>query len=110
MSSDWERVDSARDVGNATLLKSALEQVDIEAWLRGEHLPSIAGELPLNEAMVEVWVHTADAERARTVLKALHDTKVEGPPLVCPRCSEESPPNFELCWNCQGPLTASEGR
>lgn len=100
----WVRVDSARRLGDATLLKLALEAADIEVRFRGEHLPSIAGELPLSEAEIELWVREGDADRARRVLEELRTTKVEGPPRMCPKCGEENPPNFDLCWNCQWPL------
>lgn len=98
------RIDSARRLGDATLLKFALEREDIDVQFRGEHLPSIAGELPLNEAEIELWVRATDADRARRLLYELRTTKIEGPPRTCPKCDEENPPNFELCWKCQWPL------
>lgn len=108
MDGQWVRIDSARRLGDATLLKLALESHGIQVGLRGEHLPSIAGELPLGEAEIELWVPAADAARAREALDALHRTQVDGPPRICPRCSEENPSNFDLCWSCQWPLFPSE--
>lgn len=106
--SQWVRIDSARRLGDATLLKLALESHGIEVGLRGEHLPSIAGELPLGEAEIELWVKVSDADLARETLEALRQTRVDGPPRICPRCSEENPSNFELCWSCQWPLFPAE--
>lgn len=102
----WVRVEWARRLGDAALLRNALESADIEARLRGEHLPSIAGELPLPEAQIEIWVREADAQRARQVLEALRAEDADGPPRVCPKCGEENPSNFDLCWSCNWPLTA----
>ena len=104
MGSEWVRVDSARRLMDASLLKLALEAAEIEVRLRGEHLQSIAGEIPLNEAEIELWVPAQEAERARQVLHELRTMKIEGPPQICPKCDEENPPNFELCWNCQWSL------
>ena len=108
MSPEWVRVDGARNIGEATLLKSALEAHDIEVGFRGEHLPSIAGELPPNEAQVEIWVRVENEARAREILARLRAPAPELPPRACVKCGEENPGNFELCWKCEWPLPKRE--
>lgn len=98
-------MDSARNIGEATLIKDALESEDIEVKLRGEHRPSIAGELPFAEAMIELLVREEDAARAKELLSKAH-LHAAGPPRTCPRCNEENPGNFDSCWSCQADLGA----
>lgn len=87
------------------MMRAALEREDIDVELRGEHLPSIAGELPLNEAEIDLLVRAEDADRAKRVLEELQAPMVEGPPRACPKCGEENPSNFEVCWKCHWPLS-----
>ncbi len=108
MASEWVRVDSARNITEASLLKAALQAHEIEVGTRGEMLPSIAGELPVSEALIELWVRQEDLEGAREILAAARAPAVQLPPRVCPSCDEENPGNFDLCWKCQWPLPATE--
>lgn len=64
----WVCVGSARNVGEAALLRHALAAHGIDLHTRGEHLPAIAGELPMPEARIEIWVHAEDAERATAII------------------------------------------
>lgn len=108
MSSEWVRADSAPNVTEAALLRAALEAHDIEVGTRGEHLPSIAGQLPVTEAQVELWVRRVDLDRAREVLARVREPAAQLPPKTCPNCDEENPGNFDLCWKCEWPLPRSE--
>jgi len=48
-------------------------------------------------------VNPADAERARGLIdEYLRSTS--GPAVRCPKCGEENPSSFEVCWNCKTPL------
>src|SRR5688572_1884356 len=95
----WIIVEKVRNVTEAALLCNALRNAGIEAITRGEHRPSIAGELPFMEALVDVCVTEADVSRAREVLAGLRNTE-EGTPRRCVKCNEESPGTFAECWNC----------
>lgn len=108
MATDWVKLETTPRIGEASLLKSTLESEGIEAELRGEHRPSIAGELPLPEAEVEVWVPAAELERARAVLQRLRSA-ADHPPRRCPRCGEENPGAFEVCWRCGVSLDDAAG-
>ena len=100
MNDSWTLVRTARTLGDATLLLQALENEGLSARLRGEHRVSLAGELPLLEAEVELWVEDRDVTRAREVLEALSRPDW-APAQRCKSCGEENPGNFELCWKCQ---------
>ena len=57
----------AAHVTDAYMVRSLLEQVGIEALIRGEHLQGGLGELPVG-GQITVWVAKADAERARRIV------------------------------------------
>jgi hypothetical protein len=106
MGDSWIRIQKVRTLGEATLLRDALENEGIRADIRGEHRPSIAGELPLPEAEVEVWVLEADTSRALAMLERANQA-ADSDPRHCPKCGEENPGSFELCWKCQSDLAES---
>ena len=62
---------------------------------------SLAGELPIDAALPQVWVENpADATRARGLIEEYLTSSVTGPPITCPKCGEENPLSFDLCWSC----------
>ena len=85
--------------------RDRLKQAGIRAHVFNEHAASIVGEVPPEVGQPQVWLERElDRERAGIVLAAMAaDARKVGSQL-CPGCSEESPANFDLCWNCGGPL------
>jgi hypothetical protein len=70
---------------------------------------SLAGELPIESSLPQVWVdNPADAERAKALIESFQHSATPGPPVKCPSCGEESPGSFDLCWNCGHDLTAAK--
>ena len=68
---------------------------------------SVAGELPIDASLPQVWVdHAADAARAKEIIDTFLSTRATGPAVKCPECGEENPPAFDLCWKCGHDLTA----
>jgi hypothetical protein len=64
----------------------------------------VAGELPIDAALPQLWVdRPGDAERARSLIDG-YLRSTSGPPLTCPKCGEENPSTFDLCWSCKAPL------
>ena len=62
---------------------------------------SLAGELPIDAALPQLWVEDPrDAARARELIDAFLRSSASGPPVHCPKCGEENPPAFDLCWAC----------
>ena len=62
---------------------------------------SIAGELPIDASLPQVWVEDpGDAPRARGLIEDFLKPGKSGPALICPKCGEENPASFDLCWSC----------
>lgn len=69
------------------------------------HASSLAGELPVDAARPQVWVDdAAHAPRARALIDEYLAASPNGPPVKCPKCGEENPPAFDLCWSCGASL------
>ena len=66
------------------------------------HASSVAGELPIDASLPQIWVDdAADADRARNLIDEYRRAGANlGPPVICPKCGEENPSSFDLCWNC----------
>jgi hypothetical protein len=48
-----------------------------------------------------VWVENPDdAPRARALIDEFQRSTSSGPSIICPKCGEENPPSFDLCWSC----------
>ena len=72
----------------------------IRARIFNANASSLAGELPIDAALPQLWVDDpADATRAREVIDAFARSPA-GAPRKCPACGEENPGSFELCWAC----------
>jgi hypothetical protein len=90
-----------RTVGEARLQAGLLEGSGLTVEVRGEALVPLSGELPTTETWVELWLPHEEVERARELLEELaEDGEKAARSQECPRCREENPGNFELCWNC----------
>ncbi len=85
-----------------------LAERGIPARIFNANASSLAGELPLDQATPQVWVENdAHAARARGFIDDFFRKAPSGPPLACPKCGEENPGSFEVCWNCGTPLASS---
>ncbi len=93
------RLITAPNLALATLWADMLTHAGIAATVQRAFTSSIAGELPPDQALPEVWV--TDDERltdARVLLTQLrHPTWRH---WACPQCHETVDGPFEQCWNC----------
>jgi hypothetical protein len=101
------RVYVARQRYDAYLVADRLNQAGIRAHVFNEHASSIAGEVPPDVAQPHVWIaYDHDEPRARALLREI---EIEGSRRMiaryCSQCGEQSPGNFDLCWNCGFALT-----
>lgn len=95
------RLSVFRTVGEARLLAGVLEAAGVSIEVRGESLAPLSGEIPNTETWVELWVWPQDVEAARQLVADLEENREAANKEVrCPRCQEENPGNFELCWSC----------
>jgi hypothetical protein len=91
-----------RTVGEARMLAGALEAAGLSVNVRGESLAPLSGEIPSTEAWVELWLPVQELEAGGQVLAELQaNQEAACRSVCCPRCAEENPANFELCWSCQ---------
>lgn len=73
----------------------------VAARILNANASSVAGELPIDASLPQVWVDDpALAPRARELVDAYFRRRHTGPPRRCPKCSEENPSTFEICWAC----------
>jgi len=86
---------------DAYLLADRLKQAGIRAHVFNEHASSIVGEVPPDIAQPQVWIEReADRERAQTLLERMEADAATAGTRHCTACNEDSPANFDLCWNC----------
>ena len=99
MQPTMKRVLKAPNLALATLWADMLSGVDIAATVQRAWTGSIAGELPPDQCLPEVWVQ--DASRCEEARQLLH--RWQHAPhrhWVCSRCQESVDGPFEQCWNC----------
>lgn len=99
----------------AHIIRSDLESEGIKAEVRNELTAQLAGVIPLDQCMIEVWVKAEDEQRSREVIKAILKSEDKGRlSLVgehsnstgaqrywmCVECGEDCPENFVRCWSC----------
>ena len=98
-----KRLMTAPNLALATLWADMLTHAGIEASVQRMYASSIAGELPPDQAMPEVWVAEDDElERARSLLDQLRHPAHRR--WACPGCREQIDGPFEQCWNCGAPM------
>ena len=73
------------------------------------HRAGLWGALPADDAVAELWVDDADAERAVRwlALEVIDGGRRRATPASCPACGAAWEDGFERCWSCS--LTLSGG-
>jgi len=95
------RIYVARQRYDAYLVADRMNQAGIRAHVFNEHASSIVGDVPPDVAQPQVWLaDDNDAPRALALLRQMELEATRTTPLWCRNCGEQSPGNFELCWNC----------
>ena len=90
-----------RTVGEARLLEGLLAGSGLSVEVRGESLAPLGGEIPSTETWVELWLPEEEVGRGKELLEELEaDQEAASRTVECPKCGEENPGNFELCWSC----------
>ena len=83
----------------ATLWSDMLCGVGIHASVQRAWTSSIAGELPPDQCLPEVWVQdSADCQRAQALLDEWQHLPHHH--WCCQACHEQVDGPFEVCWNC----------
>jgi uncharacterized protein YlaI len=94
-----KRLVQAPNIAIATLWVDLLGQGGIEATVQRAFSSSIAGEIPPDQALPEVWVvDNNDHARATVLLDQLRNLPHER--WLCDGCDELVEGPFTQCWNC----------
>ena len=94
-----KRLVQAPNIALAALWADLLAQAGIEASVQRWYASGIAGEIPPDQALPEVWVHDdAEHERAKLLLHELQ--RPAWRQWLCRGCGERIDGPFEQCWNC----------
>lgn len=96
-----KRVYTAQNLPDAYIVLNLLRQGGIEAHVFNENAQSVMGEIPVHVAMPQVWVaDDAFAARALQLIESYRSRVPSGANVACRECGEQSPLEFEICWNC----------
>jgi Putative prokaryotic signal transducing protein len=103
----WQmkRLTAAPNIALASLWVDLLRQAGIDASVQRWFASSIAGDIPPDQALPELWVHDdSQLERARTLLADMQRPAWRH--WLCPGCGESIDGPFEQCWNCGAAMPA----
>ena len=90
---------AAPNLALATLWADQLAGAGIATSVQRAYACGIAGQIPPDQAMPEVWVERAeDREQALALLDEWH--KLPHRVWACTSCHEIVEGPFEQCWNC----------
>jgi uncharacterized protein YlaI len=93
------RLTTAPNLAIATLWADMLTQGGFDASVQRAFASSIAGEIPPDQSLPEVWVMDDEQlDAARSLLHQLRHAPYRH--WVCPGCHERIEGPFEQCWNC----------
>ncbi len=95
-----KRLCRVANLPEAHILRGVLEQSGIETRVFNQHAQGGVGQLPVMDAWPELWVEEEDIERAAAVLDAFRQAPAVSAARRCSACAEDSPGNFQVCWNC----------
>lgn len=92
------RLTQAPNIAMATLWAEVLQQAGFSASVQRYFLGAIAGELPPDQCLPEVWLtHDEEKSGAQALLHALQNMPQRR--WLC-RCGEMVEGGFEQCWHC----------
>jgi hypothetical protein len=97
------RLITAPNLAIATLWADMLTQGGFDASVQRAYASSIAGEIPPDQCLPEVWVmDDTQYAAARALLDQLR--RGQHRHWICPACHEHVDGPFEQCWNCGGAM------
>ena len=94
----------APNIAIATLWADMLSQAGLKVSVQRYFLSGIAGDLPPDQCLPEVWVtHDEQEPRAKALLHALQNLPQRR--WTC-SCGERIEGGFEQCWSCSADMPA----
>ena len=102
-----QKIYSAIDLPNAYIVSNLLTEEGIETCVLNQNAQGGLGDIPFHQAYPEVWIiHEVDLARAQAVITTLQYAPNNTGICICPKCSEENPGHFQLCWQCGSDLSS----
>ena len=100
------RLAQAPNIAIASLWVDVLQQAGFSASIQRYFLGGLAGELPPDQCLPEVWL-TNDGEEAgaKELLHQLQNMPQRR--WLCSGCGEVIEGGFEQCWSCSADMPAS---
>ena len=93
------RLTRAPNIAIAQLWADLLCEAGLPATVERRYLSAVAGELPPDQCLPEIWLrHDEHALAARALLDELEH--VPQRQWTCPACGEHIEGGFEQCWAC----------
>ena len=100
-----KRLTTAPNLALATLWTDLLSHAGVATTVQRQYASSIAGEVPPDQTLPELWLQ--DASQFDHATRLLHELRH---PVhrrwVCPGCREQIDGPFEQCWNCGAAMPA----
>jgi hypothetical protein len=94
-----KRIIQAPNAAIAHLWAAQLRSAGFDVSVQREFASGIAGEIPVDQALPEIWI--MDEERMGAARQFLADLQnLPHRRWYCPRCGELVEGPFEQCWNC----------
>ena len=94
-----KRLLQAPNLALATLWADMLDNAGVPATVQRAYASGIAGEIPPDQSLPEVWVQDAEQHaQAQALMQAWQ--QVPHQRWVCAHCDELVEGPFEQCWNC----------
>jgi Putative prokaryotic signal transducing protein len=94
-----KRLQQAPNLALATLWADMLTGAGITATVQRAYASGIAGELPPDQALPEIWLQdAAQLDTAKALLVEWQHLPQHR--WACPGCGEIVEGPFEQCWNC----------
>lgn len=94
----WIVIFSSLNPTDVYLVQSVLEEAEIPSRIKGALRSALGGEVPMDDARVELLVEEPRFNEAKTLIADQLDT--HRPDWQCAHCSEINPGNFQHCWHC----------
>ncbi|MEO8101021.1 MAG: DUF2007 domain-containing protein, partial [Betaproteobacteria bacterium] len=86
-------------------VRDLLARAGVAVHIFNEHAMAAMGELALGAAYPQIWIAQEHQEQhARAVIADYENRPALTTTRHCPACGEQSPGEFDLCWNCAAPL------
>ena len=103
-----KRLRSAPNAAIAQIWADLLCEAGLPATVERRHLTSVAGELPPDHCLPEIWLrHDEHLANARTLLDELE--RVPQRQWTCAACGEPIEGGFEQCWACGAGMPLPNG-